>query len=143
MIFCLGFQSLPRPTLNLFLGPKEFSLRGLNVVSPLLQNITLSPSERATFRQWLQLSPSPETQQFSETRTKELQKKPSPSLQPSSKRPNYKDIQGEFYQQITPYLCPFVRDKVTSSNPRQTASNETSDKEIATYLKQQGIEEHL
>lgn len=143
MIFCLGFQSLPQPTLARFLGPKEFSLRGLNVVSPLLQNIALSPNERAGFRQWLQLSPSPETQQFLEARTKELQKKLNFSLQPSSKPSNYKDIQGEFYQQITPYLCPFVRDKVTTSNLRQTTSIKISDKGIAIYLKQQGIEEHL
>ena len=143
MIFCLGFQSLPLPTLNRFFGPQEFSLRGLNVVSPLLQNITLSPNERGEFRHWLRLSPSLETRQFAEARAKELQQRLNLSLQPSSQRPTYKDIQQEFRDQITPYSCPFPthKDEViekTSSNLRQP-----NDKNVAVYLKQQGVEERL
>lgn len=148
MIFCLGFQSLPLPTLNRFLGPQEFSLRGLNVVSPLLQNITLSPNERAECRQWLRFSPSLETQQFAETRAKELQQRQNLSLQPSSQRPNYEDIQREFRDQIIPYSCPFLthKDEVTGkipSNLRQPIDNTIIEKSVAVYLKEQGVEEYL
>lgn len=148
MIFCLGFQSLPLPTLNRFLGAQEFSLRGLNVISPLLQNITLSLNERAECRQWLRFSPSLETQQFVETRAKELQQRQNLSLQPSSQRPNHEDIQREFRDQITPYSCPFLtnKDEVTGKTPsnlRQPTDNTIIEKNVAVYLKEQGVEEYL
>ena len=50
MCLCLAFQPLPLQTLKAFLDEQAFSLRGLNVVSPLLQNIQLPPNERARCR---------------------------------------------------------------------------------------------
>ncbi|KAJ5283161.1 hypothetical protein N7505_001141 [Penicillium chrysogenum] len=146
MIFCLGFQTLPQQTLTRFLGDQEFSLRGLNVVSPLLQNITLSPSERAEFRKWLLSSPSPETRQFAEARSKELQQKQRSSLQPSSRRSSYTEIEGAFREQIKPYICAFVRGEATdgpSSNLLSPIANTEIGKDVAAYLEQQGVERHL
>ncbi|KAJ5356603.1 hypothetical protein N7517_011212 [Penicillium concentricum] len=139
MIFALAFQSLPQPTLEHFLGTQEFSLRGLNVVSPLLRNISISPNERAECRQWLALSPSLETKEFMKARTDELQKSQNLSLHPSSPRRNYVDIQREFSERIAPHFCPCKDQGGIAENPRYPVDNE----KIALYLAQRDVQENI
>lgn len=149
MIFCLAFQSLPLPTLERFLGAgtQSFSLRGLNVVSPLLQNVILTTNERSECRSWLAHSPSSETQDFVKARQAQLQQKKTSALQPCSRRPHPQEIELACRAAISPHLSsPFVGDKAKigiSINSRQPVDTTTIDHKVARYLDQQGVMEHL
>ncbi|KAJ6180016.1 hypothetical protein N7519_010477 [Penicillium mononematosum] len=89
---------------------------------------------------------NPETRQFAEARSKELQQKQRSSLRPSSQRSSYTEIEGAFCEQIKPYLCAFVRVEATDGPPSNLLSpigNAEIGKDVAAYLEQQGVEGHL
>ncbi|KAJ5808567.1 hypothetical protein N7474_009836 [Penicillium riverlandense] len=149
MVFCLAFQSLPLPTLERFLGAgtEGFSLQGLNVISPLLQNVILTPKERAECRSWLAHSPSYETQEFAKARQAQLQQQKRSALQPCSRRPHPQEIELACHVAISPHLSsPFVGDNAKigiSNNSRRPIDPTTIDYKVARYLDQQGVMEHL
>ncbi|KAJ5720097.1 hypothetical protein N7493_006975 [Penicillium malachiteum] len=137
LIFCLCFKSLPFPTLQQFLGQDidECSLRGLNLVSPLLQSLKLSPTERAEFRSWLRYSPSTEKLEFMHHREIQLKE---PSLKPSSTNPSYEEIKNAFISAIpTGASCSFVNNEEMISHPSQSSKSLSKIKgDVVSYLKQ-------
>ncbi|KAJ5621333.1 hypothetical protein N7528_006116 [Penicillium herquei] len=140
LVFCLAFKSLPLPTLQQFLGQdiEESSLRGLNVVSPLLQSLKLSPTERAEFRSWLRFSPSTETLEFMHYRKAQLKE---PSLKPSSTHPSYEEIRNAFICAIPPSTsCPFMNNEADICQPSQESESLSGTKGVvASYLKQEHV----
>lgn len=145
MLFCLCFQSLPLPTLKKFLHDQEFSLRGRNVVSPLLQSIILTKTERTVFRSWLRYSTSLETREFEMSRSDQLEKERKPSFRRFGGSPSYKDIKEAFEKVIPQGLFTLFGDKVVGApvqSPQVTDLNTLQGK-VVSYLNQRRTAENL
>ncbi|KAK9860004.1 hypothetical protein MYU51_010181 [Penicillium brevicompactum] len=143
MIFSLAFESLPLPTLKTFLGTKDFSLRGLNVVSPLLQNIKLYAHERGQIRSTLILSPSHETRNFAKVRSEVLKRSRNPRRESSVLKLNYPTIEDALRTAIPSYMSyGFPNDDTSIKDPGlndDTISGTICD-EVTQYLQKEDVD---
>lgn len=151
MLFALAFQSLPRPTLERFLGFQNFSLRGLNVVSPLLQSIALSETERSEARRWLMMSESSESRDFSEARSKVRRYRSNPTLRPSARIPKHREIEGAFNEAISVFSPsssainePVIESpKCSHGESERPTARTVMEEKVSQYLQERKIMEHL
>lgn len=151
MLFALAFQSLPRPTLERFLGFQDFSLRGLNVVSPLLQSIALSETERSEARQWLMMSESSESREFSDSRSKARRRQGNSTLRPSARIPKHREIEGAFDDAISAFSPswsainePVIESSKGSHDESERPTVRTAREEnVSKYLQERKIMKHL
>lgn len=109
MFMARAFESLAPGILEKFFGTAKYSGIGLNVVPPLLQGISLSPTTRFSYSLQLEASLDPEIREWPHIREKERRAGPTPGPPTEApKRLTLEEYQGKLVTAVGDQLGKLV-----------------------------------